>query len=152
MSPPFSGGGTEWLRLEKSDSGGLGMLLRFGVSNHLSLKGYQEFSLVASKLKNPSSHLLQISGGEEQALPCAVLYGANASGKTNVLAAWSFFRKTILTSHEKNDKQLGTGRRPFCLDPTYQKSPSRFDCDVMIQGDRYHYGFVMDDDRVCLAR
>lgn len=124
------------------------MLMRFGVENHLSIKEYQEFSMVASSLKDPASYLISVPGIEKSILPIGVIYGANASGKSNVLAAWSFFRVIILESHGASSRQPGIPREPFRLDPETANTPSRFDCDVIIAGKRHHYGFVLDNDRV----
>ncbi|MBF0460974.1 MAG: ATP-binding protein [Magnetococcales bacterium] len=122
------------------------MLMRFGVANHLSIKAYQEFSMMASSLKDPGSYLLQ--GVDKPVLPIGVIYGANASGKSNILQAWSFFCHTILASNTTSSNRKTTGQRPFLLDPEMTNSPSRFDCDIIIRGKRHHYGFIINNERV----
>lgn len=124
------------------------MLLRFGVSNFKSIKDYQELSLVASSLKDDPAYLLKINGSKERAVPLVGIYGANASGKSNLLLAFGHFRSLILTSHSKGPAEGGISRHPFLLDPDSEQEPSRFDCDVIIEGIRYHYGFVVDNERI----
>ncbi|MEO5350272.1 MAG: ATP-binding protein [Magnetococcus sp. YQC-3] len=104
--------------------------------------------MVASRLKDPASHLIQGHGVNNSILPIAVIYGANASGKSNFLEAWSFFRHAILNSHRVSGDHAEIPRQPFRLDPEMADSPSRFDCDVIIQGKRHHYGFVVNNERI----
>jgi hypothetical protein len=61
------------------------MLLRFGCENYKSFRDYQELSLVASALKDPGPDLFSKANGRISLLPLAVIYGANASGKSNTL-------------------------------------------------------------------
>lgn len=124
------------------------MLLRFGVSNFKSIRDYQELSLVASSLKDDPAYLLEINGSKERAVPLVGVYGANASGKSNLLLAFGHFRSFILTSHSKGPAEGGISRNPFLLDPNSEREPSRFDCDVIIQGIRYHYGFAVDNEKI----
>lgn len=125
------------------------MLLRFGVSNFRSIRDYQEFSLIASPLKDEPSHTIASPAIPERILPIAAVYGANASGKSNFLLAFQYLRSTILDSHAKGQATGGIKRHPFKLDKTSAAAPSKFDCDFIHEGIRYHYGFEIDDTRVC---
>jgi AAA15 family ATPase/GTPase len=122
------------------------MLLRFGVQNHLSIRDAQELSLVASKLKDDESGLIRNPGlGDERVLPAAVIYGANASGKSNLIAALEFMRTTVLYSHSRGEPGARVPRTPFALDPESATASSRFDADFIAGGIRYHYGFEASD-------
>jgi len=61
------------------------MLIRFGVSNFRSINVYQELLLTASKLKDGSTDLIHTAQNKEDLLPSVVIYGANASRKSNFL-------------------------------------------------------------------
>ncbi|HDN25560.1 MAG TPA: ATP-binding protein [Thioploca sp.] len=124
------------------------MLLRFGVSNYRSISDYQEVLLAASSLKEHQAQVISVKGLEAKILPAIGIYGANASGKSNVLQAFAFMRRLLLKSHANGSATGGIARTPFQLDPEVLKQPSHFDCDVLIDNVRYHYGFVIDDDRV----
>src|SRR5271154_5282362 len=64
------------------------MLLRFSVSNFGSLREKQELSLIASKLKGDTKGLIEAPElRNETILPAAVIYGPNASGKSNLIQA-----------------------------------------------------------------
>ncbi len=121
------------------------MLLRFGVSNHLSIRERQELSLVASTLKDRDEGLIDCAPMNGSTVPAIVIYGANASGKSNLLAAMRSMRSMILLSHAKGKPGGGVLRQPFRLDPVFSRKPSRFDIDFVIDGVRHHYGFEASD-------
>jgi len=136
------------------------MLIRFGVSNHLSLKDYQEVSLVASKLKDIDTGLIDLSFSKPDAagvpqtpsrmrlVPVVALYGANASGKSTVLNALDFFVKFVALSHARGEADDGTPYHPFLLDDESRTNPSHYDIDIALDGVRYHYGYSLDGKRV----
>jgi AAA15 family ATPase/GTPase len=123
------------------------MLLRFAVANHLSIAEKQEFSFVATKLKGPERGLLDVPGTKFQGLASVILYGANASGKSNFLQAVTFMRTAILFSHARGAPKGGVPRIPFALDPTLANEPTLLEADFLIAEIRYQYGFTCDDDQ-----
>ncbi len=125
------------------------MLLRFGVENYRSIRDYQELLLTASSLKDASADLLTVNRLKRlKVLPSAGIYGANASGKSNVLSALVFMRSVILNSYTHVLPTGGVSRFPFKLDKHSSRQASRFDCDVMVDGVRYHYGFKCNDEKI----
>ena len=121
------------------------MLLRFGVSNHLSIRERQELSFVASSLKDRREGLIDCPAANGSLVPAIVIYGANASGKSNLVAAMQTMLSMILWSHTKGKPDGGVPRHPFRLDPGSSRKPSSFDVDFVIDGVRYHYGFEATD-------
>jgi len=81
-------------------------------------------------------------------LPVAGVFGANASGKTNVLRVMDDMRAHVLHSFRGGSPTGGIPRRSFLLDPASKRAPSRFEVDVVLNGVRHEYGFVIDDERV----
>lgn len=123
------------------------MLLRFSVTNHLSFRDKQELSLVASSLKDVEAGLLDcpaING--PKILPAVVIYGANASGKSNFVGALAYMRSQIRGSHMRGEPSGGVKRMHFALDPHCAKTPSKFDIDFISNSVRYHYGFESSDE------
>ena len=121
------------------------MLLRFGVSNHLSIRERQELSFVASSLKDRDEGLIDCAAVHGSLVPAIVLYGANASGKSNVVAAMQAMLGMILKSHTAWKPDGGVRRHPFRLDPDSSRKPSSFDIDFVTDEVRYHYGFEASD-------
>ncbi|MGP0093465.1 MAG: AAA family ATPase [Xanthobacteraceae bacterium] len=120
--------------------------MRFGIENFLSIRDYQELSLVASSLKEDTDQLIEVSGLSEKLLPAVLIYGANASGKSNVLAAIDFLRWNILYSQRKASPSGGISRPSFALDRSCKERLTKVDCDVIIAGVRYHFGFSVTDN------
>ena len=124
------------------------MLLRFGVSNRLSMRDRQELSLTASSLKDPTEGLIDCPSAPSGSLvPAALIYGANASGKTNLVDSFRVMREMVLNSHSKGEPGGGVPLRlPFALDPANAGSPTQFDVDFVMDDVRYHYGFEASDE------
>jgi AAA domain, putative AbiEii toxin, Type IV TA system len=122
------------------------VLLRLSVSNYLSLLNEQELSLVAGKLRAPTD-ALRFAVGDLAVLPAALIYGPNASGKSNLIAALAFMRAAVLHSHTRGNPSGGVPRLPFSFDPEAAERPSMIEADFTIGGIRYQYGFEATDER-----
>lgn len=123
------------------------MLLRFGVENVLSIRERQEFNLTASSLKDHEDGLIDCgTASGRQVVPAAVIYGANASGKTNLLRAFRFMEQAVAHSHSRGKPGGGVPREPFVLDPACAGKPSILDIDFVVDNIRYHYGFEATDE------
>ncbi len=81
-------------------------------------------------------------------LPAIVVYGANASGKSNLLQSIRFMRGFVRNSHTQATEPLGITRHFFQLAANKENEPSQLDCDFMLNEVRYHYGFEFDNERV----
>jgi predicted ATPase len=117
------------------------MLLRFGIRNFRSIRDMQEVSLVASGLDDPAEGLIDCSPAGKQLLPAIVIYGANASGKSNLIKAPRWMRGAVLQSHTRRGASSGIPHEPFALDPATRRAPTTCDADFVINDVRYHYGF-----------
>ena len=86
------------------------------------------------------------SGRPLKVVPVAGIFGANASGKSNVLEAMDDMRMYVLHSFRR---ELGRNEHwPFRLDPEARAAPSRYEIELVLHGIRHEYGFVLDRDRV----
>lgn len=124
------------------------MLLRFSATNYRSLKDEQELSMIAGGLGGRASDLLRYEAAGLNVLPVAAIYGANASGKTNVLKALHFMASAVEDSHTSWKPGQGVPYVPFRLDPKTASQPSTFEIDFVVKGNRYQYGFSLDSKRV----
>ena len=123
------------------------MLLRIAVENHLSICERQELSFAASSLKDRSDGLIRCDAVDSgSVVPAVVIYGANASGKTNFVNAISTMKKMVLWSQTKGEPGGGVPRHEFLLDPSFSEKPSCFEIDFMLNGSRFHYGFETNDE------
>lgn len=119
------------------------MLLRFSVSNFGSLRDKQELSMVASNaIKDEPTGLIDTPElRNEKILPAAVIYGANASGKSNFVKAMAHMRGLVRNSHRQGEPGGPVPLNPFLLDPVYAEKPSTFYIDFIWSDARYSYGF-----------
>jgi hypothetical protein len=112
------------------------MLVELRVENHRSIQAEQALSF------EPAGE-----GGPGALLRTAALYGANASGKSNVLAALCWMRDAVLFSARRWDPDGGVPREPCAWGP-FAAAPSTFEVKLQVEGVAYEYGFVVDDERV----
>ena len=124
------------------------MLIRFFVENFLSFKERVEFSMVAGRSRMHPDHVVQVGKPKDlRLLKTGVVFGANQSGKTNLIKAMSFAQECITTGSIKTEHQRLT---PFLLDSASPNKPSMFEFEFKcgIAMDSFRYGFVVDSNRV----
>jgi hypothetical protein len=123
------------------------MLVQFKVANFRSFGSEVTLSLEAVKaFKEHAENVVETDG--YRLLRSAAIYGANASGKTNLVKAMSFMREFVRTSASKNSvAEIGT--EPFRLNKENQISPSLFEAIFLIDGSTYRYGFEVTKKEVC---
>lgn len=129
------------------------MLIEFKVTNFRSIKESAALSLVASNYDRSHQENLihpNLPGLKKvRLLKGAALYGPNASGKSNLLAAFRYMAGFVNNSAAKMSPDDPTGTIPFCLDPESPNLPSEFEIMAVMEGIRYLYGFSVDKKRVC---
>jgi len=121
------------------------LLIQFRTENHRSLRDEQVLSLVSSREIEGST--FKHPGIDESLLTVLAIYGANASGKSNVLAAIAFMRGAIVNSHREWEPTEGVPRDPFLLSSKVSDK-STYEADVLVGGIRYRYGFSVSSARV----
>lgn len=126
------------------------MLIEFRVENHRSIRDEQVLTMEAGNLRDEEDRRpreISVSGKTLRLLPAAVLYGANASGKSNVLAALGFMRHAVIHSHRSWDPDEGVPRDPFAWGEKTAE-PSMYEATFAVEGIRYRYGFAVDDEQI----
>ena len=121
------------------------MIVQFSVENFMSIKEKVIFSMLASSDKEIPENL--ILGKKENYLKSAVMYGANASGKSNLIKAMN---TVVIMIRNSNNMQPGLKLPivPFKFDKEYVKKPSSFELIMIINNIKYVYGFVADENRI----
>jgi len=128
------------------------MLIEFSVANYRSFRDEVTFSMVASPLKSHEGEVdernLFAAPGNVNLLTSGVIYGANASGKSNFISAIQFMRQFVINSSNSTDKTGGIDVEPFRLSTETETKPSFFEI-VFISGKRhYRYGFEVTGEQV----
>ena len=125
------------------------MLVEFQVGNHLSYRGPVVLSMQATGQVSEFKETNVIADGKASSLlKTAVIYGANASGKSNLLASMAFMRWFVINSSKEGQVEESIGVSPFRLDTATEAKPSRFEVVCLIDGARYRYGFEADQGSV----
>ena len=115
------------------------MLIRFNVRNFLSFSARkdgksQEFSMIAGKVRSKKEHLYD--DNKLKLLKFAAVYGANASGKSNLVKAINFMKKTLISGlpNGHTDK--------YCkVNPQNKDKESYFELEILLNNKYYAYGF-----------
>lgn len=121
------------------------MLIRFIVENFSSFGTQAELSMVAGRQQIHSEHLTETPKNKFRLLRTAVVYGANASGKSNLIKAMEFAKNFIVNG----TKPMGRiPVVPFLLDAKLKKEPSTFQFSFCHKGESYTYGFKVNSQKV----
>jgi len=127
------------------------MLLEFSVKNILSFKEKVTFSLIAATIKEKNEKLIdnifQIDG-KTSLLKTAAIYGANASGKTNIIEALQSFIEYILMKSKSITENENIDILPFILNTENEKKPSEFEILIKDKDTFYQYGVVLTTNEV----
>jgi hypothetical protein len=122
------------------------MLIEFRVGNFRSFDEPQTFSLVASSdAKHPDNC---IPFGKSKLLKAAAIYGANASGKSNLISAIGFMQRFVVYSATTMNVGDELPVAPFQLNPGSRGKESFFEATFVVGEVRYQYGFTVTRKRV----
>lgn len=127
------------------------VLLTFRADNARSFRDELEFSMLATRLSERRfvRRVEWREGGTPiPVLPAAGVFGANGSGKSNLLKAMDDMRGCVLHSFRRGDPEGRIPRRPFVLNRARRAEPTEFEVDLILNGIRHMYGFCIDDERV----
>ena len=120
------------------------MFLQFSVNNFRSIKDTVTFSMLASSQDTQNTFKIR----NYELLRSAVFYGANASGKSNVLKAMSFMGNVVLNKSKVIQSTDDLPYDPFRLNTATEDSSSTFEIVFFIDEVKYRYGFEIDKTTV----
>jgi len=121
------------------------MLIRFVVENFLSFKEETEFNMLTGNVTQHPEHVQHTKQGID-ILPAAVIYGGNASGKTNLVAAMAKAQEIITKGTATKDTNFSLSK--YGLSQSYSKKPTKFEFEFKTDKAIYAYGLVIDFDQV----
>ena len=125
------------------------MLLNFAVTNYRSIKERQVFSLMAVEGLPHEESLIRSKDGI-QLLPVALLFGANASGKSNILRAFGTMQRMVLNSVRLNPDDTLDEYEPFLLDEESRNNSTELEAEFIRKGregieHHYRYGLAFSE-------
>lgn len=134
------------------------MLLQFSFKNFKSFKDDTTIDLTATKISEFNNHVISIAN--ERILPVAAIFGANASGKSNVQEAFRYMSMYVINSLDYGDESDQKKKKsrffkptPFLFDSDSRTAESSFEVyfiDSEENGAKtYNYGFTVNSNGVC---
>lgn len=128
------------------------MLIEFSIGNYRSFKDKVTFSMVAANIvvkeKELDDNNVFTVDDDLKLLKRAVIYGANASGKSNLPKALSFMKWFMINSSKETQSTEKIGVEPFDLSTETEAQPSFFEIVFLLDGTKYRYGFQANQKRV----
>jgi hypothetical protein len=119
------------------------VLIRFEASNYRSMAVPTELSMVAIDRDRPAARDQPMLG--ESLLPVAAIFGPNASGKSNFIAAFAWVRDAVQHSLRMWDDEIPIEPFAFGAGPS---KPSEFVIESIIDGIRFEYALEIDREQV----
>ena len=127
------------------------MILEFCVTNYMSIKDDLKLSFIATSLKESTvepNDLFPVGDTGISLVRSAVIYGANASGKSNVLKAFDFFKRFIISSFKDSQAGEALEVENFRLNATTAVEPTTMEATFTDGDFIYRYGFEVDNKAV----
>lgn len=127
------------------------MILQFSITNYRSFKGKTTISLLASNYDKDTRESENVYLNEKfnhRILKSAVIYGANASGKSKFIEALIFMRNFILKSSKDTQKGDPIAIEPFRLNSETIEQGSEFEIVFYLKNNLYRYGFEVNNNKI----
>jgi hypothetical protein len=121
------------------------MILEFKIKNYLSFKDEVTFSFEATADTTLDEYYVREIVPGVRVLKLGIIYGANASGKSNLISAFDFL--SLFIRKNRQDKSEETEFVPFMFGKT-KDEPGRFELTFYVDTRKFIYSFVMDAQTV----
>ena len=123
------------------------MLLEFSVGNYLSFKETVTLSMLAAPI-NELEESNVFSFDKLKLLKSAVIYGANASGKSNLIKAMRFMKNLVQFSTNEDQAEIFIKVEKFRLNKEMENEPSFFEIVFIHDQKKFRYGFEIDKEQI----
>ena len=128
----------------------LDMIASFSVENVRSFRERTTLSFIPTAEKELRDEYTREVRPGVRLLKLGLVYGANASGKTNILQALELFCR-LMTSAPR-ERTASTGITPFLLDAESRGNPSCLEMDFYLGGEKYNLSVRLDSERIYQER
>lgn len=128
------------------------MLIQFSVGNYRSFKDIVTLNMTAANIRAKQKELdinnVFTIGNNIKLLKSAAIYGANASGKSNLVRAFGFMKSFVLNSSRESLSTDPIDIEKFRLSVETESEPSFFEVIFFLNDKRYRYGFEADENKI----
>jgi len=124
------------------------MIVEFSITNYKSFKSESTLSFIGSNTTKELEGENTFIWNDYKFLKSNAIYGANASGKSNLINALSVMKRIILTSfqHALSEKNTNINVKPFLLNIETINNPTTFEVVFIVNERQYRYGFEIKDN------
>ena len=130
------------------------MIIDFAIKNFLSFKEEVVFSMLAAKSVKEleedgtnHSNIFMLPNTSLRFVKVATVYGANGSGKSNLITAMAFFKNMLKNSYSNDNILKGFRQKQFLFDDEEEKETG-FEINIIVNNSRYRYGFEIKKERI----
>ncbi|GAA2881143.1 AAA family ATPase [Enterococcus casseliflavus] len=125
------------------------MIIEFKVENFKSIKDEQKLSFIATGIKEIPGSIKQYQKDNIKILKSATMYGANASGKSNIIDSIKFFQRFVTTSFKESEGNDKINVLPFIFSEENRTKPSNFEISFFLTDTEIvTYGFSANEEKV----
>lgn len=125
------------------------MLIEFKVENFKSIKDEQKLSFVSTGIKEIPGAIKEYQKDNIKILKSATMYGANASGKSNIIESIQFFQHFITTSFKESEGNDKINVLPFIFSEEHRTKPSNFEISFFLTDTEIvTYGFSANEEKI----
>lgn len=128
------------------------MIIDLTIKNFRSIKTEQLFSLYVEKSNKRHTGNISYVDDKIGVLKTAAVFGANASGKTNLILAVRALSEVIVNSGDLKDGDHITSYQPYRLAGDSTDSPTHFDIEFFVGKTRYRYQIEFDAHHVLFEK
>ncbi|MFV1466492.1 ATP-binding protein [Idiomarina sp. HB] len=128
------------------------MIIDFTVENFRSIKDEQLFSMYAERKPKHHAGNIEFIDPDIGILKTAAIYGANASGKTNLLLAVDALREMVVESGSLKDGDAIKGYEPYLLSSSSRESDTKFEIEFIVKKTRYSYSIHYNRERISFEK
>ena len=121
------------------------MLFNFTIGNFRSFSDKKTLSMELAPITDYPKNIVKKS--KYKFLSTAVVYGANSSGKSNLLAGMSVMKSIIMNSSKTNSTS-SLPYDPFSLNVNTEKQPTFYEMVFLVENTKYCYGFETDQTAI----
>ncbi len=125
------------------------MIVRFSIENYKSIQNRLDLSFIAEPLKqHEESNLIGTDFPKTSLLKSLAIYGANASGKSNLIKALDFVKEFVLSASIQSQTMKRINIEPYKFNIRSMDEPTWFELDFIAFENRYRYGFTATAKRI----
>jgi len=119
------------------------MLVNLSISNYKSIDKTQNISMLAVNSDKDDIHKKNVIGEDDRLLKSALIFGANASGKSNFISAVSLIKEMLFDSVKEINSNVASSAIPFLLNTSNIKKPTDIEVVFIYNDLKYRYGISL---------